>query len=390
MADWRAMDDGRSEGRGRSPNPATVAVTAGRPDRVPDAPFSAPVVLASTFHAGGPVGYGRDGNPTWESLEEVLAALEGGERALAFASGMAAVAAVLETVPVGAAVVYLAHGYTGTRELLKGAPRGRFELRPVDIIDTEQAVAACAGAALLWVESPTNPMMDVADIPALVAGAHRHGAVVAVDNTFATPLVQRPLELGADVVVHSVTKFLSGHSDLVMGATVTRHEELCDRLIRHRRVHGAVPGPMEAFLALRGVRTLAVRMERAQANAQELAIRLAGHPAVTRVRYPGLPDDPGHDRALAQMAGPGAVLAFEVRGGSAAAEAAAKATRLIVHATSLGGVETTMERRARYAAETATPPSLLRLSAGCEDVEDLWDDLQRSLRIGQLAAAAAG
>ena len=375
--------------RRRPLDPATVAVTAGRPPHTPDGPLSTPVVLASTFHAGGPLGYGRDGNPTWAAFEEALAALEGGGSALAFASGMAAVAAVLESLPLGAPVVFLAKGYTGTRELLRTAPPGRWELRSVDIADTGQVLDACDGAALVWVESPTNPMMDVADLPAIVAGAHERGALVAVDNTFATPLVQRPLDLGVDVVVHSATKFLSGHSDVLMGATVTRQQSLCDGLIAHRRLHGAVPGPMETFLALRGMRTLAVRMDRAQANALELATRLVGHPAVTRVRYPGLPDDPGHQRACAQMWGFGAMLAFEVAGGAAAAEAAARSTRLIAHATSLGGVETTMERRARYALESDTPPSLLRVSVGCEDVEDLWDDLRHALRIGQLAAGDA-
>ena len=378
-----------SVGRRRRPaDPATVAVTAGRPAHGPDVPLSTPVVLASTFHAGGPVGYGRDGNPTWAAFEEALGALEGGGSALAFASGMAAVAAVLESLPLRAPVVHLDHGYTGTRELLTTAPAGRWELRPVDIADTAQVLDACDGAALLWVETPTNPMMEVADLPALVAGAHRRGVTVAVDNTFATPLAQRPLDLGADVVVHSVTKFLAGHSDLLMGATVTRDEALCERLVRHRRLHGAVPGPLEAFLALRGMRTLAVRMDRAQGNALELAQRLARHPAVTRVRYPGLPDDPGHERARAQMRGFGAMLAFEVAGGAAAAEATARSTQLVVHATSLGGVETMMERRARYAAEVATPGSLLRVSVGCEHVEDLWDDLSHALRIGQLAVAA--
>ena len=378
---------GAPVGRRRRPlAPATVAVSAGRPPSEPDVPLSTPVVLASTFHAGGPTGYGRDGNPTWAAFEVALAALEGGGSALAFASGMAAVAAVLETLAVGAPVVFLGNGYTGTRELLGTAPPGRWEPRPVDITDTDEVLRACDGAALLWVESPTNPRMDVADLPALIAGAHGMDVLVAVDNTFATPLVQRPLDLGADVVVHSVTKFLAGHSDLVMGATVTRDDALCDRLISQRRLHGGIAGPMEAFLALRGMRTLALRMERAQANAIELAGRLSRHGAVTCVRHPGLVGDPGHARAAAQMQGFGAMLAFEVLGGATAAEATARSTQLIVHATSLGGVETMMERRARYAAEVGTPASLLRVSVGCEDVEDLWDDLAHALRIGQLAA----
>lgn len=364
----------------RRPAPATVAITAGRPDVVPDGPLNPAVVFASTYHAGGPVAYGRDGNPTWDAFEAALGALEGGE-ALAFASGMAAVAAVLETLPVGAAIVLPRDGYTGTRALIEEAVDGRWEMRAVDVVDTQATLDACDGASLLWIESPTNPKMDLADIAALAAGAHDRGAVVAVDNTYATPLVQRPLRLGADMVVHSVTKLLSGHSDVVMGAVVARGA-FVPALRLQRSLHGAVPGPMESYLALRGMRTLPVRLERAQANAAELAARLAKHPAVERVRYPGLVDDPGHERARAQMTGGGSMLAFDVRGGADAAEAVARSTRLIVHATSLGGIETTMERRHRWAREDLTPPQLLRLSVGCEDVEDLWDDLTHALRIG--------
>jgi cystathionine gamma-synthase len=379
----RPIEVGR---RPRPPAPATVAVTSGRPPPVPDGPLNSPVVFASALHAGGVVGYARDGNPTWSAFEETLAALEGGGTGLAFASGMGAVAAVLELLPVGAPVVHLRHGYTGTQELLATAPAGRWEPRPVDVCDTDATVAACAGAGLLWLESPTNPLLEVADLAALAAGAHREGALVAVDNTFATPLVQRPLDLGADVAVYSATKLLAGHSDVVLGATVTRDDDLTHRLVQGRRLHGAIPGPMETFLALRGLRTLPLRVERAQANAATLAERLDGHADVTRTRYPGLPTDPGHERARSQMRGFGAMVSFEVAGGAAAAEAAARSTRLIVHATSLGGIESTMERRAKYALEGGTPAGLLRLSVGCEDVEDLWDDLVRALRIGRLAA----
>ena len=193
---------------------------------------------------------------------------------------------------------------------------------------------------------------------------------------------QRPLELGADVIVHSATKLLAGHSDVLLGATVARRPDLCGALRKQRSLRGAVPGPLETFLALRGVRSLPVRLERASANALELARRLRGHPDVEHVRYPGLPDDPGHARAAAQMDGFGTMVAFEVRGGAAPAEAAAKATRLIVHATSLGGIETTMERRARWPDEgDRLPPGLIRLSVGCEHVDDLWDDLVHALRI---------
>jgi cystathionine gamma-synthase len=241
---------------------------------------------------------------------------------------------------------------------------------------------------VLLVESPTNPLLEVADLRALCDGAHERGVLVAVDNTFATPLGQRPLDFHADVVIHSVTKFLSGHSDVILGATVTHRDRagLHERLRQRRSRHGAIPGPMEAFLALRGMRTLALRYERAESNARELAARLQSHPAVERVRYPGLLSDPARERVANQMLGPGFMVSFEAHGGAAAAEAVARAGQLVVHATSLGGIETTIERRARWAGEEDTPPALLRLSVGCEYVEDLWADLEHSLRIGAYAA----
>lgn len=364
---------------GRALSLETIAVRAGRGPRVPDAALNAPVVFAGTYHAGGPVGYGRDGNPTWSALEETIGALEGGS-ALAFASGMAAITAVLESFPLGARIVVPQDSYIGTRAYLaERADRGRFETRIVDVTDTAATLAACEGAALLWTESPTNPLIGIADLEALCAGARRAGARIAVDNTFATPLLQRPLDLGADVVVHSVTKYLSGHSDLQLGAAVTRDEAFRGELVHRRELYGGIPGPMEAYLALRGIRTLPVRLERAQASAGELARRLSRHPSVTRVRYPGLPDDPGHAIASRQMKGFGAMLSFEVEGGAEAAEAICGAVRLLTHATSLGGVETLIERRHKWPGEEKTPPSLLRLSVGCENVEDLWADLDQAL-----------
>jgi len=363
----------------RALSPETIAVMAGRGPRVPDAPLSAPVVFAGTYHAGGPVGYGRDGNPTWTALEEAIGALEGG-RALAFASGMAAITAVLESFRSGALIVAPRDSYIGTRAFLaERSGLGRYTVRIVDVTDTSATLAACAGAALLWIESPTNPLMGIADLRALCEGARKGGVRIAVDNTFATPLLQRPLDMGADVVVHSVTKFLSGHSDLQLGAAVTRDEALLTELLDRREHYGAIPGPMEAFLALRGIRTIGVRMERAQASAAELARRLSGHPRVTRVRYPGLPADPGHAVAARQMKGFGAMLSFEVMGGAEAAEAVCARVQVLTHATSLGGVETLIERRHKWRGEEATPPSLLRLSVGCENVEDLWADLDQAL-----------
>ncbi len=367
-------------------DPASVVVAGGRGPQDAGYPVNVPITMASTYRSGGSVSYGRDSNVVWEGLEEVLGALEGG-RALVFGSGMAAIAAVVETLAVGATVVVAGDAYNGTRHLLADlAGRGRLSVVPADVSDTAATLAACEkGADLLWLESPTNPLMAVADLAGLADGAHGLGLTVVVDNTFATPLLQRPLDLGADVVVHSVTKFLAGHSDLLMGAAVTSQDRWWEALVARRSLHGGVAGPLEAFLALRGVRTLAVRLERAQANAGELARRLAGHPRVVRVRYPGLADDPGHQLAAKQMRGFGAMLAFEVRGGAAGADAVCDAVRLCVPATSLGGVETLIERRARWPWEEATPADLLRLSVGIEAVEDLWSDLDQALT----AAAAA-
>src|SRR3954469_24353414 len=267
--------------------PATLAVHAGRPPRDVDQPLNVPITMASTYVAGGDLEYGRYANPTWTAFEDALGELEGG-RCLAFASGLAVVATVLDLVGNGETVVAPRHAYNGTtRQLADLEARGRVRALLVDIADTDAVVAACDDAALVWIESPTNPAMEVADIPAIVAAAHAAGARVAVDNTFATPLLQQPLDLGADLAVHSATKYLAGHSDVVMGAVVTRDDELHDVLKGRRDVIGAIPGPFEAWLALRGLRTLSLRVERAQANAVELARRFEQHPSVVEVRYPG-------------------------------------------------------------------------------------------------------
>ena len=363
---------------------ATRAVTVGRPSAAPNASLSPAVHLSSTYvaradaPAAGDVGYGRWGNLTWDAFEQALGSLEGG-RALAFASGMAAVDAVIRQVPLGGLVVAPQAGYNGTTAMLDdAAARGLVRVHYVPVADTAAVTAALSGAALLWVESPTNPMLEVADLPALIAAGRRAGAVVAVDNTFATPLLQRPLELGADLVVHSVTKYLSGHSDLLLGAVVTQDPELTQALHAHRTRHGAIPGTFETWLALRGMRTLAVRVERSGANAAELAHRLLGHPALDRVRHPSLPADPGHARAGALMNGYGSIVAIEVSGGAMAAERVCAATRLWVPATSLGGVESTLERRRRHAGESElVPPALVRLSVGYPA-----PDVERELLLG--------
>ena len=370
----------------------------GRPPAEAGAAVNVPVVMSSTYRHDGSIVYGRDGNPTWEAAEEVIGGLEDGQAVL-FASGLAAVSAVFESLPVPGWVVVAGDAYNGTRRLLADvAGRGRLRFRTVDITDTPAVLEVCsqvaasparpAGAAgdvvlggtgLLWLESPSNPLLAIADLPALIEGAHTLGFDVVVDNTFCTPLLQRPLELGADAVVHSATKLLSGHSDVVMGTVVTGRREIAEAMARRRSLHGAVPGPWEAWLLLRGLRTLDVRLERAQANAAELAQRLLEHGAVERVRYPGLADHPGHAVARRQMNGFGSMVAFDVRGGAEAAEAAVARVRLMTGATSLGGVETLIERRGRWEGEEGLPPGLLRLSVGIEDVEDLWSDLDAAL-----------
>jgi cystathionine gamma-synthase len=363
--------------------PESVVVASGRPARTADAPLSAPIVLAAPFHhAPDDNRYVRHvGTDTIRAFEDALGALEGGT-ALAFSSGMAAIAAVVEGRPAGTVAVVPTAAYSGTVTIFGEQERlRRMTVRPVDVADTAAVLGALPGADLLWLESITNPLMTVADLPPLIAAAHEGGALVCVDSTFSTPMSLRPLEFGADVVMHSVTKFLSGHSDVLMGALVTRSPELADALQARRALTGGMPGALETYLALRGMRTLAVRMERAQENALELAQRLVAHPKVSRVRYPGLPSDPGHAAAARTHSGFGAMLSFEIAGSAEDAERVCEAVRLISHATSLGGVESLIERRARHAIDAGygTPPTLLRLSVGIEHVEDLWADLARAL-----------
>jgi cystathionine gamma-synthase len=361
-------------------SPDTVVVSAGRPAKAPDAPVNVPVVLSSTFHAGGPVAYARTSNPTWEALEDVVGALEGG-RALAFSSGMAAVSAVLDLVPLGGLVVVPTHSYSGVAARLRDLEaEGRVRVRLVDVQDAESVAASCADAALLWIETPTNPAMEVCDLAAVSAAARALGVLTVCDNTFAGPILQRPIEHGVDVVLHSATKSLAGHSDVLLGIVVTTDDAYHERLLRARTLIGSIPGPFEAWLALRGIRTLALRVRQSQASALELARRLQSHPAVTSVRYPGLPDDPGHVVATRQMSGYGAIVAFETVGGVEDAEAFCDAVRLVTHATSLGGVETLVERRRRWPEERPDiPDTLIRLSVGIEDVDDLWNDLAQAL-----------
>ena len=361
----------------------TRLAVLGRGEHRPGEPLNVPIVPATNFRAPasglGGRHYSRDdATPGWEALEELLGDLEGG-RAVCFSSGMGAIAAVLEQLPAGARVVVPRDSYGGVRALLEdGAASDRWRVRTVDMTDVDALMAAVDDADLVWLETPSNPMMELVDIAAVAARAGEAGAAIAVDNTFATPLLQSPLQLGADLVVHSATKFIGGHSDLLLGTVVARRDEDHARLVHRRVVAGATPGALECFLALRGARTLALRLRHAQDSAGELARRLQSHPAVHRVRYPGLPDDPHHHVATKQMAGFGAVLSFEVAD-AATADAVCAGVRVVSHATSLGGVESTVERRAKLPGQEHVPAGLVRLSVGCEHLEDLWGDLESAL-----------
>jgi cystathionine gamma-synthase len=360
--------------------PETAVISLGRPAAVADGPLNVPITPASALQAGGTAGYARDGHAPWAALEEVIGALEGG-RALSFSSGMAAATAAIGLFAPGAVIVAPTVAYMDVRRsLVRLQEAGRAEVRFVDITDTEAVIAACDGADVLWLESPTNPLLGIADLPSLLAMARERRMLSVVDNTFATPLLQRPLELGADVVVHSATKAIGGHADLLLGAVVVADDTHFAALREARKLGGATPGSLECFLCLRGLRTLPLRLERAQRNASVLAERLSDHSEVSEVRYPGLASHPQHQRCRDTLGGPGFMLTFRVRGGAARADALVEAVTVLTHATSLGGVESTLERRARYPGERGiVPEDLLRVSVGCEHVEDLWADLDQAL-----------
>ena len=339
-------------------HPETLAITTGRPPAVPDGPLNEPIAPASALHAGGTTGYIRDGHRPWTALEDAIGALEGGH-AVIFSSGMAAATAAMGLFPPGPVVVAPSVAYMDVRA---GLQRLRGEVRSVDVTDTDAVIAACDGADVLWLESPTNPLLGIADVAHLCAFARERGILSVADNTLCTPLLQRPLAMGADLVIHSATKAIGGHSDLLLGAAVAADPEHRSRLEEIRTVTGATPGALEVFLCLRGLRTLPLRLERAQLSATILAERLNAHPEVQDVVHP-----------------PGFMLTFRVVGGAARADALLEHLELLVHATSLGGVETTIERRAKYPAERHIPEDLLRVSVGCEHVDDLWNDVRQAL-----------
>lgn len=348
---------------------STLAVTAGRPPRTPDAPLNTPIVPASSFVAGGPTEYAREGGPTVAAFESLVAALESVNlpepaRAIAFSSGMAAAEAVLDLVPLGGRIIAPTTTYTGVAVRLRELhAKGTIDLTLVDVTDTERIESELSsGPDLLWLESPTNPLLEVADLPRLLAGSRAAGVRSVVDNTFATPVLQRPLELGADLVLHSATKGLSGHSDLLMGVLATGSLDLFEQLHVRRVLLGAAPSPFDTYLAIRGIRTLALRMQRGRQSAELLASRLTALSQVSNVRQFGT------------------MISIEFKGDIARAEAVCDRTSVWVHATSLGGVESSLERRRRWPLESShVPGDLIRLSVGIEDPEDLWTDLRRAI-----------
>ncbi len=358
--------------------PQSRVVSAGRPEE-PGSPLNTPLVPASNYLRGGDKVYTRDsGAPGWAALEEIVGGLEGGQ-AVAFSSGMAAAAAVFDQLHAGARIAIPDDCYHGVAELARaGQEKGLWQVIRIGVTDMVRWINAARDADLLWLESPSNPLLQVADLKVICSAPRKAGCILVVDNTFATPLNQKPLELGADISMHSATKFIGGHSDLLSGILVCNEEKLHAELLQSRTVNGATPGALEAFLAVRGIRTLALRLERSQDNAMRLAEWLDGHAAVSTVRYPGLSRDRSHCLASAQLGGFGSMISFDVDGSVEQADAVCAAVQLIRHATSLGSVESTMERRAGIAGQEHLPPTLLRLSVGIEAFEDLQDDLDQA------------
>jgi cystathionine gamma-synthase len=375
---------------GQEPDPTTGAVIV-------------PVHLTTTYKQDGVGGlrggyeYSRSANPTRTALQEALAALEQGTRGMAFASGLAAEDTLLRTVcEPGSHIVMAGDAYGGTFRLIsRVVSRWGVEHTPTDLADLDAVRAALRPTTrVIWCETPTNPLLNVADIAALAQIAHEAGALLVVDNTFASPYLQQPLTLGADVVVHSTTKYLGGHSDVVGGALVTADDDLGEQLAYNQNAMGAVAGPFDSWLVLRGIKTLGVRMDRHQANAARIADFLLGHPDVASVLYPGLPEHPGHEIAAKQMSGFGGMLSFRLTGGEEQALRVCERTRLFTLAESLGGVESLIEHPGRMTHASAAgsplevPADLVRLSVGIEDVDDLLADLEQALARGQAAGPA--
>jgi len=369
--------------------PETVFVHAGAEPDAATAAIAPPLHLSTTYRHG-PAGerehgyeYIREANPTQDRFEAALAAIEHGEAALAFASGMAATTALLQAVPAGGHVLVPRDVYHGTRAYARDFLAERRVT--TDIVDATSLDAIRAAwrkeTALVWLETPSNPLIEITDVAAVSELAHARGAIVGVDSTFASPALQNPLVIGADVVMHSTTKYLGGHSDVMGGALVfRRRDEWHERCEARRTLQGAVMAPFNAWLTLRGLRTLSCRIERHCANARAVAEFLAQHPAIARVRWPGLASHPQHALARRQMRDFGGMMSIEVAGGREAALKLASRVELFTNATSLGGVESLIEHRASVeGAHAVSPPSLLRLSVGLEHADDLVADLARAL-----------
>lgn len=369
--------------------PETVSVHVGNEPDPATGAVAPPIHLATTFRHG-PSGervagyeYQREGNPTNDRLREALAALEGGQEAITFASGMAAMTTLLECLPNGARVLIPDDCYTGLRMLCaEYLPERDIRAEMVDMGDLDAVRRACAGGiALLWIETPSNPRMKISDIAALAEIGHAAGAVVVADNTFATPLLQRPLALGADVVMHSTTKYFGGHSDVLGGALVFAQRNALAAKVAHRvHVTGATLAPFSAWLTLRGCRSLGARIAMHCANARRVAEFLSSRPEIERVNWPGLPAHPGHAVAAAQMRDFGGMMSIELRGGREAALALASKVRVFTNATSLGGCESLIEHRASVEGpKPYSPQNLLRISVGLEHGDDLIEDLRQAL-----------
>jgi cystathionine gamma-synthase len=388
VTDHQTADSGGTDGMAFE----TRAIHAGQPPDPATGAVAVPIYATSTYAQEG-VGlhrgyeYSRSSNPTRTALERCLASLEGARHGLAFSSGMAAEDAVLRRLRPGDHLLVDRDGYGGTYRLLQQvyAPGG-YEYTPVDLRDLDAVAAAWRDSTrLVWVETPTNPTLRIVDVAAVADLAHERGGRCVVDNTFATPYLQRPLELGADVVVHSTTKYLAGHSDVVGGFVAVDDDELAAGLRVVQNAAGAVPGPFDCFLVLRGVKTLAVRMDRHAHNARAVVDMLGAHPAVSAVRYPGLAAHPGHEVAARQMRGFGGMVAFSLAGGEEAALALLGTTRLFTLGESLGGAESLIGYPARMShaalagTTLAVDPALVRLSVGLEQVDDLVADLGQAL-----------
>ena len=373
-------------------NFSTRAIHVGQEPDLETGAVNVPVYLTSTY-AQESVGvvkfadYGRGDNPTRAALETLVASLEGGQFGVAFGSGLAATDAMLRTLAPGDRVMLSADAYGGTFRMLTKifGPWG-IETDIVDLSDIEAVASSWRDTTkLVWAETPSNPWLRIADIAALADLSHRHGAQLVVDNTFATPYFQTPLALGADVVMHSTTKYLGGHSDAIGGMLVTNDAELSARLKFFQYAVGAIPGPLDCYLIMRGIRTLAVRMDRHQENAARVASMLVEHDRIDRVWYPGLESHPNHKVALDQMHGFGGMVSVEVAGGAARAKAFVEKTKIFTLAESLGGVESLIELPAQMTHMSTTgsplqiPDNFVRLSVGIEDADDLLEDLRQAL-----------